>query len=92
MNSFNEKHTKELQRKLLERFDTAFAYENIFTKRRNEMLKAFNGVSFYIPWYLVPFKKMVMSIALYAFEKGIEEVKKDDTVTVKRPNQYKGKL
>lgn len=86
MNSFNP---EELQRMILDKFDATFAHENIFERRRKKILKAFSGVELLIPWYLIPFRKIVTSIALYAFEKGMEENNKNDTVTVKRPTEYK---
>jgi len=89
MNNFDPKNTKELQKKILDKFETSFAYENIFTKRRNEILTAFSGITLFIPWYLTPFRKTVTNIALCAFKKGMEENNKNDTVTIKRPNEYK---
>ena len=89
MNKFDHNNTKELQKMMLAKFDETVSYENIFNKRRNEILKAFAGVALYIPWYLIPFKGMIRNIALYAFEKGMEEHNKNDTVTIKRPSEYK---
>lgn len=90
MNNFNPSKTKELQKKILDNFNTQFNYSNIFVREEVENRNKFNNHLISIPWYLKPFSKTITSIAYQSFKDGLSE-NCTDTVTIKRPAPYKAK-
>ena len=88
MNKFDPTKTKELQKEMLKKFETQFSYCNIFKKQETENKIKFKKYAVVIPWYLKPFSKTITNIAYSSFKDGLSE-NCTDTVTIKRPNEYK---
>ena len=89
MNDFNSDVTK----RLLDRFNAsdilASAANNIFKIAEHERAERFKQYSVAIPWYLRPFKSAITAIAYKSFKDGLGHDNKD-TVTFRRPAEYKG--
>ena len=66
----------------------SFGVDNIFKKVEAENKIKFMKTDLNIPWYLKPFSKVITNIAYSSFKDGLSE-NCTDTVTIKRPAEYK---
>lgn len=78
---------------MLENFSQAKLFRdaeilNIFKVKEEENKVKFKKHTLIIPWYLKPFSRVITNIAYSSFKDGLSE-NCNDTVTIKRPAEYK---
>ena len=87
--------TKEIINKFSESMERSFIHSissnNIFQKMEAEKKIKFSKYSVVIPWYLKPFRNLIINIAYASFKDGLSDGC-TDTVTFKRPTPYKAKV
>jgi len=81
MNQYNPEFTKKIMKDMLDKFEyipVLRPYDADFKEQ----------VTIDLPWYLSPFRQTIERIAFNAFLDGKLNLKKGDTITIKRPRDY----
>lgn len=82
---------KEVIKSLESKTFAVMAIENALQKKERETKEAYSKYKHNIPWYLIPFKAKISEMLYQSFKDGKAEYDKEDTVTIKRPSEYKTK-
>ena len=83
-----EKIMRSLNESMKRSYVNSFGIDNIFARVEAENKIKFMETVVIIPWYLKPFSKAITNIAYSSFKDGLSE-NCTDTVTIKRPTEYK---
>ena len=93
MSNRDQTKIKEIQKAMLDNFFHAKLFRdaeisNILKAKEEENKVKFKKHTLVIPWYLKPFGRVITNIAYSSFKDGLSE-NCTDTVTFKRPAEYK---
>ena len=95
MNKYTSTQAEEIQRlynaSISRTYLNSFGINNIFKKEEAENKIKFMKTTVIIPWYLKIFSKAIINIAYSSFKDGLSDGC-TDTVTIKRPRAYRGKI